>query len=391
MTGGPLDTVEDDPSGCAAGGTVNWLRTVVPAVTDGEGVQRTVQGEETVPPREVDPEQLQRPSGAGFVRWVVLEGDRLFVTGAMQTGVLVTLLALGSVWQFEMLDLMTQTRAVQDLLNTLLGGIVLLVSIVVSINSVVLSQEVSTLGTKHEQISESTEFRRELEEFSERGVAPVDPSQFLDYVLVTVYQSAEGIRTAGGTDSPAAAEIEDLVSDVDDKVEQVYYTMRTADGRVQKVLLSGLNYEYSRQINTARRILETYDEELTAAERESLEDLIEAMRYFGAGREYLKSLFIKDELAKLSTHLLYAALPTIVFTSYVLLAVDAGIFPPQLIPGIPRLMSAVSLAYVVALTPYTLLTAYVIRIASVARRSLATGPFHLDEDPEWDEDPLPDD
>jgi len=359
------------------------------AVTAREPRERDV-GAERIPPREVDPGELQQPSGSPFLRWVILEGRRPAVTAVTQGAVLLTLLVVGSVWRLEMLDLVTETSAIQDLLNTLLGGIVLLVSIVVSINSVVLSQEIQTLGVHHDKITDTTEFRRDLEEFADQGVAPVDPARFLDYVLMVLWQSADDVRQATRTvDDPALEEsVDDLIVDVDERIEQVYYTMRTAEGRMQKVLLAGLNYEYSRQINAARRLLDEHGDDLDERQREAVQRLINALRYFGAGREYLKSLFIKDELAKLSTNLLYVALPTIVFTSYVLLAVGARVFPPHLIPGVPRLMFAVSLAYTVALTPYTLLTVYVVRIASVSRRSLATGPFHLDENPEWDEDPL---
>lgn len=61
-------------------------------------------------------------------RAVLLEADRLVVTAALSAAVFLFLLVAGVVWPFEMRDLLTETRAVQTLFNTLLSGTILLVS-----------------------------------------------------------------------------------------------------------------------------------------------------------------------------------------------------------------------------------------------------------------------
>lgn len=337
-------------------------------------------------PFEKDVGDLSRPSDNRLLRWLILEGDRLHVTAVIQVVIFLSLLVVGSVWQLELLDLATEQRAVQTLFNTLLGGVILLVSIVVSINSIVLTQEVTSLGAQHEEIQSSREYRRNLEEYSKSGVPPVDPGAFLEYVLVAVHDEAEALREAVADHPETHTEVERFLSDVDDQIEQVYYTLATAGGKVSNVLLAGINYEYSRQITAARRLLYAHGADLSEDERERVENVIDALAYFGTTREYLKTLYLKHELATFSVHLLYVALPVIVFTSYVLLAVDAHLFPPLLIPGFPRLLVAIGVAYAVVLTPFTLLTAYVIRVASVSRRSLATGPFLLEGGEEWQEE-----
>lgn len=344
-------------------------------------------GDSRESPFEKDVEDLTRPSGNRWRSWLILEGDRLHVTVLVQVVVFLSLLAVGSTWRFELLDLVTEQRAIQALFNTLLGGVILLVSVVVSINSVVLSQEVTSLGDQQEQIESSRAYRRDLQEYSNAGVPPVDPGAFLEYVLVTVREEAERLRaaTADNPDPDVRTATERFLADVDEQIEQVYYTIETADGKVSNVLLAGLNYEYARQIARARRLLQDHDDALSEDEQERVHDVVDSLAYLGTTREYLKSLYFENELATFSVHLLYVALPVIVFTSYVLLAVDAGLFPPQLLPGIPRLLILIALAYAAVLTPFTLLTAYVIRIASVSRRSLATGPFLLEAGEEWQE------
>lgn len=69
------------------------------------------------------------------------------------------------------------------------------------------------------------------------------------------------------------------------------------------------------------------------------------------------------------------------FTSYVLLAIDANLLPTLTVLGVSRHLLYVSLAYTVALAPFVLLTSYVLRIAAVSKRSVAAGAFALRDDP----------
>ena len=111
-----------------------------------------------------------------FVRAVLLEADRLVVTFALSGAVFLFLLVAGVLWPFEMQDLLTETRAVQTLFNTLLSGTILLVSIVVSINSIVISQELGPLRSQYDRIDDTLAFQSEVEEFAAAGISPRNPS-----------------------------------------------------------------------------------------------------------------------------------------------------------------------------------------------------------------------
>lgn len=82
------------------------------------------------------------------IRWLLLTGSRRSPTLLLSVLVLGVLLAVGTVWEIEMERLVNETRAVQSLFNTLLGGIILFVSVVLSINIAVLAQELGPLQTK---------------------------------------------------------------------------------------------------------------------------------------------------------------------------------------------------------------------------------------------------
>ena len=99
-------------------------------------------------------------------------------------------------------------------------------------------------------------------------------------------------------------------------------------------------------------------------------------------REYFKTLYYKLELSDLATTLLTVSLPIIVFITYVLLALDSGIFPDVTLFGYTPLTVFISFAYTIALAPYAVLTSYIIRAANVTKRTPEEGPFVLDSERE---------
>ena len=52
------------------------------------------------------------------VRWILLEGNRNAVTAALLSFVFVSLVTIGSLWTFEMARVVTETPAIQTILNT---------------------------------------------------------------------------------------------------------------------------------------------------------------------------------------------------------------------------------------------------------------------------------
>ncbi len=101
-----------------------------------------------------------------LIRWTLLEANRLALTGALLTIVFVTFMGVATVWTFEMQKLLTETETVQTLLNTFLSGMILLISIVVSINSIVLSHDIASV---EDRIHAVIGFQESLGELSEHG------------------------------------------------------------------------------------------------------------------------------------------------------------------------------------------------------------------------------
>ncbi len=82
-----------------------------------------------------DPAGDKRIDGIfGIANWFLISGGRRQVAFILFSGVIAVLIALNVIWPFEFRDLLTEQQTVQSLVLTQLSGIILHISVVVSIN-----------------------------------------------------------------------------------------------------------------------------------------------------------------------------------------------------------------------------------------------------------------
>lgn len=318
------------------------------------------------------------PSGENpLKRWFLLTGRRTSVMVALMGAVFVVLLVLALVRPIGMEDLLNETAAVRTLFSALLSGAILLVTIVVSINSITLSEEMTDIEDQRRRLDATLEYHRQVESFIQAPITPARPADFIYAVVFAIStQTTRLVELANEQNREAYDEDLDRFSHhVAEEIDVARDTLSGASLGSFQVLLAGLNFDFSGQLQAARGLRETYGDDLEEDELATIEDLIDTLKFIGTGREYFKSLYFKRELSKLSSHLLFVTLPVIVFTSYVILAMDPDFIPQVTVLGIPPLVLALAIAYTVALAPYILLTAYVVRVATVTLRTLAAGPF----------------
>ena len=79
----------------------------------------------------------------------------------------------------------------------------------------------------------------------------------------------------------------------------------------------------------------------------------------------------------LSRTLLIISLPAILVTVVTILAINANILPQIWILGLSPLLTFVAAAFTIALAPFIILTAYMLRVATVTLRASDTEPFVL--------------
>jgi len=323
-----------------------------------------------------------RLEDSGIRQWFLITGNRLLVAVVLLSVVFFSLFAWGMVRPLEMRTLLTETTTVQTLFNTMLSGIILLVSIVVSVNSIVLSQELTSLGQQQGRVESSLEFSRSIEEYVSDGVAPTTPPAFLEVLLETISDKTTELRDACAdvSDDALRADVDALVARIQRHIDEVDVQLKGESSGTADILLAGLSYDYSWQLYAVRQLRSKHADALPSDADDTIEDLLDVLKHFATGRGYFKTLYYQQEFSNLSSALLYVSLPAIVFMSHFLLALDAAQIPDVQVLGVDPLMIYVIFAYTFALAPYIVFTAFLIRSTVVARRTLGAGPFVVRHD-----------
>ena len=311
-------------------------------------------------------------------RWILLDANRYAVTGALLTVTFLTILTIGVIWPFEMRNLLTETQAVQTVLNTFMGGIILLVSIVVSINSIVLSYDITSLTSQEDRIQAIVQFRRDLDEITEAEENPTDPIAFLQAMAESIRERATALETGvEDADREIVRDVEDYVNSVIDTADTLESSLDRSTRSEFRVLWLGFESDYGKFMTESRSLASRYDSTDTAVSTDRFDDLIQALELFVVGREYFKTLYYSHEIANLSRTLLVVSLPSTIVTATTILAINANLLPNVWIFGLPPLLTFVALAFTIALAPFIVLTAYMLRAATVARRTAGSGLFTL--------------
>lgn len=316
--------------------------------------------------------------GFQLVRWVLLDAHRLAVTGSLLTAVFGAFILVGTTWTFEMQRLLTETDTVQTLLDTFLSGMILLVSIVVSINSIVLSHDMSSVQNQEDRIKGAAEFRRDLDDLAEPEDNPSNPASFLRLLSRIISERARLIN-----DEEILSEHSELTEDIRKHASKVATTAEQlgdvddTTGAEFAVLWKGMKFPYGRQMEDSRQLRSALSLESDGELVERLDYLIEAFKLFAIGKEYFKTLYYTQEVSRLSQTLLIITLPAILVNSSTILAINAGLFPDFWFLGLPPLQIFVAATFTVSLAPYLVLTAYTLRLATVARLTSSAGIFSL--------------
>jgi hypothetical protein len=311
-------------------------------------------------------------SALGRVRqWVWLEGSRLVLTALVLAGVFLLLGPVSHLFIPETANALTEANVTTPLLSTLLSGVFLLVSIVVSINALFVTREQVPLGQQSERLDAVSQFRDELSALVGETVTPADPARLVQSITGTVVTNLQTVRERmDDRDTEAIAEIERLLDDVATETSRVNERMHAAETPLD-VVVATLDYDYGRQADELRRVRAEHGDALDAEARETIDTTLELLRHSVAAREYFKTLYFTREFARLSNYLVYVSFGAILVVSFTL--THAPVLPDAHV-----LLTAV---HTVALAPFVLLSTYVVRVGTIATRTRAAGEFVVDTEP----------
>lgn len=309
--------------------------------------------------------------------WLLLEANRLAIVGGLALAVFVAFMLFGLFKPLSITTTMETSDMVETVFSGLVGAIITSTTLVVSINQLVLSQEIGSLGTIRNRMDVGTDFRQNTDELLGE-TTPTDPATYLDRLIETTEHRARALRdaVAGSNDPDLREKIDVYVDDLLGNASKTREDLSGSEFGSLEVVAPAIDYDYNRKMHDVRRFKHQYRESLTPEQIERLDALLTALAMYGTARAYLNGLYIQWSLIKLSRAIIYTAVAALLVSAAVALFVDANTLTGSLF-GIDTMVWLVSGAFTVAVLPFFVFAAYILRLGTLTKQTLTVEPLLL--------------
>ena len=310
--------------------------------------------------------------------WLLLRTNRFVVTGALAAFVFVGFMLFSVFLAPSLQAEIRSTDTIETIFSSMIGVLVTGTTLVVTINQLVLSQENGPLGDQRKRMSDAMDFRTYTRDLL-GDVVPADPSTFLRKLVEETERRSEVLdRIVDETeDDELRRQVTEFVDSIHGNAKEVENQLDGAEFGTFDVLFAALNFNYSWKIYQIERMSADFSDELDEDQSTAFDDLRTALAMFGPAREHIKTLYFQWALVELSQFILYAAVPALVVAGGMLAFVGAETFGSATFLNTPVVTWVVAVAFTISLVPFLLFTSYILRIATVAKRTLAIGPLIL--------------
>lgn len=306
----------------------------------------------------------------GIRDWILLDGGRLTLAAVLSAAVFVLFLGLNA------LDVIafTNDNSITRTASGMIAGTFSLVTLVVSINQLILSREFSAVGEARDRLEGVMDLRREAEDAADVPASPAAPARLLELLLETIHARAGTL--AGSVDDRDDEELREAIEEYADYVRESSDRIdRRIDGsrsNTFEALSASVRYDDAWQFYLARRLRNRYEGELDRESLEAFDDLVDAIERFGVAREQFKTTYLQRELTRFSQLTILCGVPAILSALLIgFLYADVG--GPAI--AVDRLPVVVCALLTVIVSPLALLASYILRTATITRRTASTGPM----------------
>ncbi|WP_224337502.1 hypothetical protein [Haloprofundus halobius] len=321
----------------------------------------------------------QRSGETRIKTWFFLNGSRLVVAGLLAM-LIFGVFVFGGTFFYQYFLTDTQTAdTVETVFSTMISAIITGVTLVLTITQIVISQENGPLGDQRERMSNTMDFREYTEELI-GSPTPADPSAFLRALILESREYAEKLR-----DSVADSNSDDLRGEIEEFTNSLIGNADAATDKLEgrsfgsyTVVSAALDYNYGWKIFQVERIADDHRDELPDETVGILDDLKTVLSMFGPAREHIKTLYFEWELISLSQNILYVSVPALIIAGFITMYLGGNSLVGGTL-GVPNLIWVTALGFAITCLPFLLLISYIARIATIAKRTLAIGPFILRE------------
>ncbi|MFU8867213.1 hypothetical protein [Natronococcus sp.] len=308
--------------------------------------------------------------------WFLVEEDRLFLAIAISAAVFLTFLVLQNIGIIDVVNDDSITRAASGMI----AGTFSLVTLVVSINQLILSREFTAAGESKNQLEGVMSFREDVAEVASVPASPAAPTRLIRLLVQAMHDRAGDLEDAVADleDDDVKNQVTQYAADVKKSTERMDETLEETSFGTFNTVSAAVNYDESWHLYVARHLCDRHRDELPEEAHDTIDELIEALKLFDIAREHFKTTYLQRELTRFSQLTIYCGVPSI-FSAMLLGFIYADFAGPSI--------SLVYLPYVVAglisvvVLPLALLTTFILRTATITRRTASTGPMVPQKDP----------
>lgn len=323
-------------------------------------------------------DEIGRPSAdpirSRYAQWVLFVGDRTTVAALIAAAAFLVVAFLASVGVVGL-----SSSRMMWFLNGTINGLLTLIPIAVGINQILLSQELNPISDFYDRMESTIEFRRQVEDLTETTVSSPRASAFCANLFGALREEAASFdeACAASDDADLRRDASEYARTVGNQAERMERTMDGLGDELVPPFLALLDFQDTEHFHRTRYLQNEYDGTLPDDGAESLDRIAELFKDVDTIREYLKTLSIQRELARLSAKLLYTGMFAIVVAGLAILGY-------RNVPAFTLSTAAVTVVaagvFAISLSPLAILVSHMLRVATVARRTATFGPFVTPEE-----------
>ena len=313
---------------------------------------------------------------SAFTDWFLFDGDRLWAATLLTVSLFVTLILLEAVGilAFENDDSITR------LAGGMIAGTFSLVTLVVSINQLILSREFVAAGEAETQFDGVESFRRDVAELSGVPVAPTAPARLVELLATVLIDRGATLEEAVDTaDERIRTPVREYVEALTTGADHVDSELENVGPGPFETLAATVGFDDGWHRYVGIYLRETHGEALSADAESALDDVLDGLRLFAIAQEHVKTTTLQRELTRFSQLTILTGVPAVIaafLIGFLYGDVTGATISPDLLPYVVSALVAIVFA------PLALLAAYILRTATIARRTASTGPMLPTKDPQ---------
>lgn len=298
-----------------------------------------------------------------FKKWLLISAHRYIIA----TGILALMTAIVLLPNVTRYTIRNITPPLFYFTSALIGGNITLITVVVTINQVILSQELESPGSLRDEIERTADYRKEA---LDQTAPPTNPADFVQQLLQKTQAQAESVEELLSTATGGAND--HFLTELAEQCDRCRDQIDPSSKSLSSVIVPLLGIDFADYIHDCYQLQSGYEDEDNEELLSALDELTSGLEDLDIARQYFTTAFMKEELATLSRSLVYIAIVAVAAPIALLYQLTTYSMAS---PPMSRLFVLSVLTVVVGLLPLAILIAYILRVASVTQFIAAITPF----------------